>query len=63
MTSQQTWTLSLESSCFQQEIKRLSLLRATIVAPDEGARDRCQAVARAAGMTEDVLVLEKKKNT
>jgi ribose-phosphate pyrophosphokinase len=47
---------------FAQEIKRLSLLHATIVAPDEGARDRCQAVAKAAGMADNVLVL-KKKNT
>jgi ribose-phosphate pyrophosphokinase len=46
---------------FAQEIKRLSLLHATIVAPDAGARDRCQAVARAAGMTEDILVLEKRR--
>jgi ribose-phosphate pyrophosphokinase len=46
---------------FAQEIKRLSLLNATIVAPDEGARDRCQAVARAAGMTEEVVVLEKRR--
>ncbi len=46
---------------FAQEIKRLSLLNATIVAPDEGARDRCQAVARAAGVSEDVVVFEKKR--
>ena len=46
---------------FAQEMKRLSLLKATIVAPDEGARDRCQAVARAAGMTEEVVVLEKRR--
>jgi ribose-phosphate pyrophosphokinase len=46
---------------FAQEIKRLSLLTATIVAPDEGARDRCQAVARAAGMSKEVVVLEKRR--
>ncbi len=46
---------------FAQEMKRLSLLNATIVAPDEGARDRCQAVARAAGIAEEVVVLEKKR--
>lgn len=46
---------------FAQEIKRLSLLNATIVAPDEGARSRCQAVARAAGMSEDVVVFEKRR--
>lgn len=46
---------------FAQEMKKLSLLHATIVAPDEGARDRCQAVARAAEMTEDVVVLEKQR--
>ena len=46
---------------FAQEIARLSLLNATIVAPDEGARDRCQEVARAAGMTAEVVVLEKRR--
>lgn len=46
---------------FAQAIKRLSLLNATIVAPDEGARDRCQAVARAAGMRGEVVVLEKRR--
>jgi ribose-phosphate pyrophosphokinase len=46
---------------FAQEMKRLCLLNATIVAPDEGARDRCQAVARAAGKAEEVVVLEKKR--
>ncbi len=46
---------------FAQEMKRLSLLNATIVAPDEGARNRCQAVARAAGIAEEVVVLEKKR--
>jgi len=30
---------------FAQEIVHLSLLKAASVAPDEGARDRCQAVA------------------
>jgi ribose-phosphate pyrophosphokinase len=46
---------------FAQEMKRLSLLNATIVAPDEGARERCQAVARAAGMAEEVVVFEKRR--
>ena len=46
---------------FAQAITRLSLISATIVAPDEGARDRCQAVARAAGMSEEVVVLEKRR--
>ena len=46
---------------FAQEIKRHALLNATIVAPDEGALDRCQAVASAAGMTQEVVVLEKRR--
>ena len=46
---------------FAQAIKRLSLLNATIVAPDEGARERCQAVARAAAMIEEVVVLDKRR--
>ena len=46
---------------FAQEMKRLSLFNATIVAPDEGARERCQAVARAMGMTKEVVVFEKKR--
>ncbi len=37
------------------------LLSATIAAPDEGARDRCQAVARAAAMPQEVVVLEKRR--
>lgn len=49
------------AALFAREIQRLSLLKATLVAPDEGARDRCQAVARAAGMREDVVVLEKRR--
>ena len=49
------------ATMFAQEIARLSLLNATIVAPDEGARDRCQEVARAAGMTAEVVVLEKRR--
>jgi ribose-phosphate pyrophosphokinase len=46
---------------FAQEIARLSLLEATMVAPDEGARDRCQAVARAAGMNEEITIFKKKR--
>jgi ribose-phosphate pyrophosphokinase len=49
------------ATIFAQELAKLSLLDATIVAPDEGARDRCQAVARAAGMTAEVVVLEKRR--
>ncbi len=49
------------ATMFAQELAKLSLLDATIVAPDEGARDRCQAVARAAGMTAEVVVLEKRR--
>lgn len=44
-----------------QEIKQLSLRDASIVAPDEGARDRCLAVARAADMPEDIVVLTKRR--
>ena len=40
---------------------RLSLLNATIVAPDEGARDRCQAVAKAAGMAGEIAYLVKRR--
>ncbi|HEU5377883.1 MAG TPA: ribose-phosphate diphosphokinase [Ktedonobacteraceae bacterium] len=46
---------------FAQEIKHLALLRATLVAPDEGARDRCRAVARAAGMSEEITVFQKER--
>lgn len=46
---------------FAREIKHLALQRATLVAPDEGARDRCLAVARAAGMSEDVTVFQKER--
>jgi len=49
------------AAMFAQELAKLSLLDATIIAPDEGARDRCQAVARAAGMTAEVVVLEKRR--
>jgi len=49
------------ATMFAQELAKLSLLDATIVAPDEGARDRCQAVARAAGITAEVVVLEKRR--
>lgn len=48
---------------FAQEITRLSLLNATIVAPDEGARERSQEVARAAGMIEEVVVFEKRRTS
>jgi ribose-phosphate pyrophosphokinase len=46
---------------FAQELARLSLLNATIVAPDEGARERCQAVTRAAGLTGEVVVFKKRR--
>ncbi len=49
------------ASLFAQEIKHLMLLRATLVAPDEGARDRCQAVARTAGMSKDITVFHKER--
>lgn len=64
-TAQRLFPISIVSlspaELFAQEIKRLALFNATIVAPDEGARSRCQAVASAAGMTEEVVVLEKRR--
>ena len=46
---------------FAGEIAHLAPHQVTLVAPDEGARDRCQAVARAAGMSEDILIFQKER--
>ena len=46
---------------FADEIVRLSLREATIVAPDEGALDRCEAVRQAAGIRMPVACLEKER--
>ena len=44
---------------FAGEIGRLSLTGATLVAPDEGALDRCEAVRQAAGMERTLAHLKK----
>ena len=49
------------ANIFAQEMARLSLLNATIIAPDEGARDRCQAIAKAAGMAGKIAYLVKRR--
>lgn len=46
---------------FAEEIARRSLHSATIVAPDEGAINRCEAVAKAVGMKGEVAFLTKKR--
>jgi ribose-phosphate pyrophosphokinase len=46
---------------FAQEIARCSLQSATIVAPDEGAINRCEAVAKAVGIKSEVAYLTKKR--
>lgn len=52
--------VSLSSaSILADEIRRRSLLDATLVAPDEGAIARCRAVARAAGMPRAVAHMTK----
>ncbi len=44
---------------FAGEITRLSLAGATVVAPDEGALDRCEAVRQATGIDRPVAYFEK----
>ncbi len=44
---------------FADEIVRLSLTTATLVAPDEGALDRCEAVRQAAGMERPLAYFKK----
>lgn len=46
---------------FANEIARLSLPGVTIVAPDEGAIERCAAVAREAGIKSEIAYLTKKR--
>lgn len=46
---------------FAREIKKLSLLDATIVAPDEGAISRVRDVAEAAGIQEPIVYLRKER--
>jgi ribose-phosphate pyrophosphokinase len=46
---------------FAQEIRRRSLLEATVVAPDQGAVDRCRAVAREAKMNGSVAFMTKQR--
>ncbi|GCE06008.1 ribose-phosphate diphosphokinase [Dictyobacter aurantiacus] len=47
------------AAIFAREIEKYALQQATIVSPDKGARDRCLEVARAAHMSENIIVLEK----
>jgi ribose-phosphate pyrophosphokinase len=47
---------------FANEVRRLGLLDATIVAPDEGARERSRALARAAGIEAPVAYLRKQRS-
>ncbi|MEK7347634.1 MAG: ribose-phosphate diphosphokinase, partial [Candidatus Eisenbacteria bacterium] len=44
---------------FAEEIRRRSLQDATIVAPDEGAVERCEAVAKKAGMKRAITIVAK----
>lgn len=46
---------------FANEIAQLSLQSATIVAPDEGAIDRCEAVAKEAGVKREIVYLTKER--
>lgn len=48
---------------FAKEIKKIFLLDATLVAPDEGAIGRVRDVAVAAGMTEPVAYLKKERTS
>lgn len=48
---------------FAAELRRGSLANLTVVAPDEGAIERCQAVADAAGLTAPVAHLRKHRTT
>jgi ribose-phosphate pyrophosphokinase len=47
------------AAIFAEEIRRRSLLDATLVAPDRGAVGRCEAVARASGMKRRIAFLSK----
>lgn len=46
---------------FAAEIERAGLLDAVVVAPDEGAVERCRAVAEAAGIAKPVAYLRKER--
>ena len=46
---------------FAAEIEREALLDAVVVAPDEGAVERCRAVAAAAGIAKPVAYLRKER--
>ncbi len=48
---------------FAEAMKRYGLSRATIVAPDEGAIGRCEAVQRATGMAADKIAYFEKQRT
>jgi ribose-phosphate pyrophosphokinase len=47
---------------FTDEIKRISFADATIVAPDEGAINRCQEVKKYLGIEEPISYFQKKRN-
>lgn len=49
------------AAIFGGELKRLGLHRATLVAPDEGALERCEAVRQAAGIEAPVAYFEKQR--
>lgn len=46
---------------FAEEIRKLSLQDVTIIAPDEGARQRAEAVAKEAGIQKEVSYVVKKR--
>lgn len=46
---------------FAKEIMSQSMQNATIVAPDEGAIERCQAVSKELGIVGDIAYIEKKR--
>ena len=46
---------------FAEELRRRSIEGLTVVAPDEGARERCEAVATAAGIAAPVAHLRKER--
>lgn len=54
-------TLLSPAELFAAELKRVGLLDATIVAPDEGAIERSRAVAEAAGITSPIAYLRKER--
>jgi len=49
------------AAVFAQEIRRRDLLDATLVAPDEGALDRCEAVRRLLGNTQSLAHFHKER--